>query len=276
MVDNESSVDRWSERVRQHEASSWVTALANLIDPLNQRYPQAEARLVRLLGESRCSFAKHLEASDPRLVTASMLNRVQDALQHLVDYLNISINADATVTDWQIPIDRGDALVDAFAGWPRPGPSEILSEQEERLVKNEVLSQKALREIEERTTEVVNQLRETISAEQVKMDESIRGSRKAEEVALSTRIASQVELIGQQLPTLQTQDPQLEREEFASAEESRRKEAPETQIEALNAARVASLRKVENKGAKNWKSKKFVSSKCFLVTRLHLMPRLRS
>jgi hypothetical protein len=76
---------------------------------------------------------RHLEASDPRLITASMLRQAEAALEQLVESLNTSANADPAMNTWIIPVDQADPVLDAFSRWPSLEPVSVLEAQEKRL-----------------------------------------------------------------------------------------------------------------------------------------------
>ena len=183
---------------------------------------------------------RYVETSDPRRISESMLAQLEDSLNNLTMKLNESCDLDPTITDWQLPFELSDAVLDALARWPNLEPSSIVDQEDARISRNEELSRQSLQGLKDEFNYEIHELRSTFESE----TDAIRlGLEKlsTDEIELSSRIAAQVELIGQQLPRLESQITN-QREEFVNAEEARRG-GYVAAIEGLRTEAVEALKK---------------------------------
>jgi hypothetical protein len=246
MPTDKGEEDRWRLRLDNYAANSSLKAVENLLTPLRSRYPTAEEGDFRYLENLADLVRTYLEGADPHQVTEVMITQLEGALQLLTQYLNESCNQDASVTSWNLGLTQGDAVLEALSRWPRLDPERLLEEQESRLLNNERNSINAAAKVQIEVEHSIQNFRDSFKIESDAIKSTL-DNLAAAETDLSTRIAGQVELIGQQLPTLQAQITS-QREEFVAAEETRRKEYVD-QIEALDAARKEALKKVELQSA---------------------------
>lgn len=226
---------RWQLRVVEHPVQGRLADLRTAIGRLESRSDAATALdvLSRLrLAADRSQQA--LQNVDPELVTAPNLNSLQNGLSGTIASIEAQENQEASGVplDWSA-IDS-DPPLDALGAWPRSGSpiAEDLREVTSRVDASRDEAVAILEGLRTKADSVAASMDASLT-ELLAHSDAASVSLETRQTDLDSRIAAQVELVGQQLPRLDAAITS-QTETFNAGETQRRTQAEAT-IAALRA-----------------------------------------
>jgi ribosomal protein S28E/S33 len=196
--------NRWRERVTAHRVNQGVADLRQRVNDLAGQVPQSEsvAELSHL--EMLCNLSeRRLKISDPQLVTQVMLDRLANAADSCRTAIDSQVASMGDGNPFNWSGIASDDVLDALEGWPQLPPEELPTDLYERLASVASEADQAISRFKEQTDAASSGVQARIDEIQRTGEAGLAGLQNQLN-ELDTRVAGQVELIGQQVPLLQS------------------------------------------------------------------------
>ena len=232
------AADRWRDRISTHPVRTALADLSDRLDRLVETQPPNALSEIEGLRIIHDGAVRHLDASDPVLVTQGMLDRLNNSATGLANSIDAAIAAagEGVELDWlSLPSDQ---VSDALNGWPQLPQEELPDELFDRLQRVASDAGQTIARIETQADAVSVEVQARLDDIQRQSESGLAGLQTSLN-ELDSRIASQVELIGQQIPLLQSALA-TQATQFSEAEAQRRAEATAA-LEGLRSQLSASI-----------------------------------